>query len=97
MTKKSELAENGEITYKLRYPIDFGSERITQIKLKRPKGKHVKQLGKDLDLGKLIQVAQKVADVSPPVFDELDIYDYMQLSEVVGDFLDIGQEGGKRS
>jgi len=96
MPSKQKISDSS-VTYKLLHPVELGSERTTQIILSRPKGKHIKHLKKDLTLGEIMQVAQKVADCSPLVFEEMDGGDYLAVGEIVGDFLDSGQRDGMKN
>ncbi len=87
-----------EITIKLQYPFLFGTTEVTEITLGRPKGKHLKSLGKDVGMHDLFQIAAKIAKedfVTPALFDEMDAADCMTVTEVIGDFLDSGRETGE--
>ncbi len=88
--KKSQI-----VRVELAYPIDWDNdEEITFIELKRPKGKHIKGLGKDPGIKDILDIASKVSGYSPRFFDELDAVDCLKVSEVIGDFLEDGQKTG---
>lgn len=84
-----------EKVYKLQEPVEFGKRTVAEITLKRPKGKHLKDLGKDAKLGDIMSIAPKISGEPQEIFDEMDGADYLAVSEVIGDFLDNGQETGK--
>jgi len=90
----------GAVTIELLYPNDvkaFAEEGtdLTHIELKRPKGKHIKGLTKDVGMTDIFKIAGKVSGYTTAFFDELDAADCLQVSEVIGDFLDGGQETGR--
>lgn len=95
--------ETNSVIYPLKYPIKWasgdseGKKLITEVEFRRPKGKDLKRIGKDADLGTLLDIAAKVSEYTPRFFDELDGLDYMNISEVINDFLDGGQSTGKTS
>lgn len=74
-------------TFKLNTPIKFGENTITELQLRRPKGKDLRRLGQDIRIGDLLDIASKLAGQAPAVIDELDGEDTMRLAEVIGDFL----------
>ena len=81
---------------KLDFPIEWGEEgAVTEIELKRPKGKHIKGLTKDIGFDDILKIASKVSGYAPSFFDEMDASDCIKVSEVIGDFLDSGQEIGR--
>ena len=95
---KSESTSNKKVKtiVKLRFPIEFGEEGfVEEIALSRPKGKHIKNLGKDPSMDDIFIIASKISGYPPSFFDELDASDCLSISEVIGDFLDSGQEIGK--
>lgn len=93
--------KNHSIVVKLEYPIEWatenGKEEITEVSLRRPRGKDIKGIGKDVSLDDILKVAAKVSSFTPRFFDELDAVDCMRISEVIGDFLDSGPQTGKTS
>jgi hypothetical protein len=90
------------VTVNLDYPFEWttdeGKKIVSSITLKRPKGKHLKNLGKDIKFVDLLMLAAKISDhdwVTYSFFEEMDAADCMKVTEVVGDFLDSGQESGE--
>ena len=96
MPKKKEENSPESIVVKLQYPIEWGSETISEVSLKRPKGKHLKglTLSSDVILDQLINIASKISAHPPSVFDEMDATDLLRVTGEVGRFFDGGQETG---
>jgi len=86
----------GTVKIVLLYPMEWGEEGLVkEITLKRPKGKHIKGLGRDVSAKDMLGIACKISGYTPAFFDELDAADCMKVMEVIGDFLDSGPETGK--
>lgn len=89
-------------TVTLQYPFEWADDKgqkslIEKINLNRPKGKHIKNIGKDAGMKDIMAIASKVSGFTPAFFDEMDASDLMRVAEVVGDFLDSGPKTGKTS
>ena len=84
-----------ERTHKLLIPVEYGDETIYEVVVKRPKGKHIKNLGRNVSMKDLILIAGKVTGHAPSFFDEVDAADVTAITEIVGDFLSNGQETGE--
>lgn len=90
------------VTIKLKWPFEWstaeGKREISEITLGRPKGKHLKGITKDVGMFEMFNIAYKIAQdefiTSPAFFEEMDAADCMTVTEVIGDFLDAGQETG---
>ena len=93
--KKKKARKPKSITVKLSEPIDWGEDTITEITLTRPKAKHIEHLSGNPTMKELLGIAQKISGHPPALIKDLDAEDAMSLVEVVGDFLDSGQETGK--
>lgn len=77
--------------YTLEYPVNFSNNQVTEIELRRPKGKHLKNIGADAGLGEIMDIAAGCSDYPPVFFDELDAVDYVGVSEVIAGFLASGR------
>lgn len=86
-----------KVTYKLKYPVKWGSETIAEIELGRLKGKDIKAMNKNSIMGDLMKLAAKSAKQPNSLFDEMDAEDVLEINEIVGDFLGAGQETGETS
>lgn len=86
-----------ETTVELKYPIQFGSEQINEIKIPRIKAKHLK--GVDIkDFSKqdtLMKIIGNLGALTPAQVGELDWEDEMKIVEVLLDFLGGSQAIGK--
>lgn len=88
----------GGVIIKLDYPFKWGDEdEVTEVELKRPKGKHLKNLGGKATMSDLFGIASKVSGYDLRFFDELDGVDCMKVTDAIGDFLDGGDGTGKTS
>ena len=74
-------------TVKLDYPIEWGNETIEEVVIKRPKGKHLKNLGDEMKLVDFLKIASKCSGISMGVFDEMESPDVMKVAEAVGELL----------
>ena len=80
---------------KLNYPIEWGSEGLVdQITLKRPKGRHMRNINKDVGMDELLNMASRCSGKPSRFFDEMDGSDCIEVSVAIQDFLDNGQEIG---
>lgn len=89
------------ITLKLEYPQDIASKIYSELRLRRPKAKHmrgIKMTESDgvsgMDFGAALDLASRLADVSPAVIDELEYEDTHRLGEVVGLFFESSPSAG---
>lgn len=85
--EKTNNANKTEIEVLLDTPIEWGRETIETVVIKRPKGKHLKNLGNDMKLKDFLFIASKCSGVSMSVFDEMDSPDVMKVVEAVGELL----------
>lgn len=94
----SETKKPKPITVKidLDYPVEWGEEGLVRsIELKRPKGKHIKNINRDVGIAQLLEIASKISGYTPAFFDELDAVDCLKVTEAIGDFLERGLKTGK--
>ena len=90
--KKSRPAS---VIVELEFPIEWGQELIKTVELKRPKGKHIKNINKDIAMKELLEIASKISGQTPAFFDEMDAVDCLKITEEIGNFLDTGRETGE--
>jgi hypothetical protein len=84
-------------TLDLRVPVNFGTESITQLKIRRPKFKDVYGLPLTLGYTELGQLLEKLTNQPKIVIEELDMIDAKPAMRIVADFLADGQEIGPMS
>lgn len=82
------------ITVNLSEPVEWGSETIEKLVLRRPKAKDIEHISSNPTMKELLSVAQKCARVPKRVIDELDGEDAMSVTDAIADFLDGGQQTG---
>lgn len=81
-----------ETTIQLTTPIDAHGSQVTQLTMRPPKAKELRDLPikQNMVMGDLYGVAAACADVPPSSIDQLDAGDLMKVMEVVGSFLGLG-------
>ena len=86
-------------TFKLVTPVTWDGEEVSELEFVRPKGKHLKRMPAEASIKDLMQLAAKVTvspkNISPAFFDEVDGADVVNIAEVMGDFLTVGQGTGQ--
>jgi len=85
------------VVHKLRYPIEWGSEMITEIKISRPKGKDIDHIKGEPSMKDNIRTASNCSKQPISVFKEMDGSDLISICEIVGDFLADGREIGDKN
>lgn len=77
-------------THQLKEPVKVGKEEVTEITLRRPKGRDMKRAMNLVNTVGDMTAAMIVnlGEVSPEVVDELDGGDWMALSDIVGNYMD---------
>ena len=78
--------------YTLDHPFMFGQEEVSEVRLSRFKGKHLKKLNIEMmDMNESLKAIQMSAGWTPPHTDELDASDIMGIMEVISTFLSPSQ------
>lgn len=85
--EEKQAPRKTEITVKLVEPISFGSDTVTHITLKAPRGKHLKLLPPNPALKDILTIASKVSGVSSAVIDEMCATDVIAIAEAMGELL----------
>ena len=83
------------VNVKLSEPLEWGSETISELTLRRPKAKDIEHISSNPTMKEMMTVAQKCAGVPRRVIEELDIDDANNVMDAVADFLDGGHQTGK--
>ena len=98
MTKEKKKPLFKGKKYKLKYPIEYGSDYIEELEIRRPKTKDIKHLKANVDgsfeMDDMVKLIANVTDQPYSLIDNLDAADGMALISEVSDFLAIGQETG---
>lgn len=88
----AEIATAKFYDYTLNFPFDFGGEEISEVRLNRFKGKHLKKLDiENMNMNECLKAIQMSAGWTPPHLDELDASDIMEIQEVISTFLSPSQ------
>lgn len=74
-------------TIKLKSPIQFGSETITQLRLRPPKAKDMRGLPLQMNMDSMLTLAGRCAEQPPSVIDELSFEDLQAVMEAITSFL----------
>lgn len=82
-------------TIKLDDPIQYGSETISQLELRKPKAKDMRGLPLQMGMDDMLKLASRVSAQPDSVIDELSIGDLGRVMEVVGNFIEAGRVTGK--
>jgi hypothetical protein len=86
------------ITHKLLVPVEFDGATVTEITLRRPKGRDMKRAantGGSNPGDATAEMIANLAEISPKLLDELDGEDWLALAETVGNFME-GRGAGAR-
>ena len=82
-----------ETLFKLKEPIEFGSEIITEIKLASMKAKHLRGMNiQNMQFDDFLTLIGNLGQLTPSQVDELGTEDLFEIVEVVGGFLGGSQE-----
>lgn len=76
-------------TLKLQYPVTFGTETITELKLRRPTGKDLRDAfdAHEGEWGRIIALGATLSGRAPAEIESLDGLDAMALREEINRFL----------
>lgn len=88
------MAGSDPVVVTLKVPVQFGTETVTEFRLRRPKAKDFRRMPMEPKLGDLIDLAGSLAGQPKAVVDELDFEDLGKVLEVVGGFVPGGRESG---
>ena len=79
--KDFEKLENGKFKLKLKEPIEYGQETITEFILEKPKAKHVRKMRSNPGMDDVLKVIGKLSNNADSVIDELGMEDMNLLAE----------------
>lgn len=85
----------GPVTLTLKEPIQFGTQRIEQFTIRKPKGKDFRGMPVEPNIGDLLDLAGRLAAQPKAVMDELGPEDLAEVLGVVGDFFPGGPGTGR--
>jgi len=84
-------------TYKLQFPVEYGDNLITELKIRRPQGKHLRGLKLNAldDVEVALDLLGSLSGQPPQAIDLLEAPDVMGALEVLGAFLSQTLTGSK--
>lgn len=72
---------------KLKHPIQYGSETIHELDMRRPKAKDLRGLPIKMEMDHMLTLAGRCSAQPDSVINELDFEDMMSVVEVLGNFI----------
>ncbi len=82
------------VVLRLKEPVQFGSEIVAELSLRRPKAKDFRRLPMDPKFGDILDLAGQLAGQPKAVMDELGAEDLMEVMNLVGGFIPGGRGTG---
>lgn len=83
-------------TYKLKEPIEWGSETVTQLEFKKPTIGDIKFMKlSEPTLDDILKLASKLSGHSQQLIDRLSIQDGMEVADLLGNYLNPSPATGK--
>lgn len=82
---------------KLKEPIEFGSETITELVIRKPKAKDFRRMPAELKMGDMLDLLGTLCGQPKAVIDELCVEDMNAANEIVAGFMGRGPETGNES
>lgn len=87
-----------KVLYKLKEPIEFGSETITELEFKKPVIGDIKHMRLESPtLADILGLASKLSATSQNIIDKLGIEDGLEVANIMGNFLTPSQKIGKKA
>lgn len=83
------------VTYKLKKPIIFGEETITELQFKPLKFKHLKGVNLEDKIASTLTLASRLSGHPEPVIGEMDIEDVPEVASLISGFLQPSPATGK--
>lgn len=96
---KSRIKSNadGSKVLVLFEPIQYGSEKIEEMQIRKPKAKDLRPMPLEVQTKDLLDLGGRLAGHPPSVIDELCIEDTFDLLEIVGNFYERGRRTGSKA
>lgn len=88
------MAGSDPVTVVLKEPITFGTELVSELRLRRPRAKDFRRLPMAPSIGDMLDLSGALANQPKAVIDELGVEDMGKVLEVVGDFFGGGLGSG---
>ena len=76
------------VIHKLRYPVRFGSDTVSELEVRRPKGKDLRfAMGQKNDADGAFSLFARLTGQTPSFFDEMDGEDIQEVTKIIEGFL----------
>ena len=82
--------------YKLKTAVKWGNDEIKELTFRKPKGKDLFDLKGEPGVGDIAKIASKLSGVELPVFKEMEVEDFMEVMEIVGNLINPSQATGDK-
>jgi hypothetical protein len=82
-------------TITLKEPIEFGSETVRELTLRKPKAKDLRRFPMAPTMGDILDLVCVLTGRQKVIIDELGVEDLAAIAEVVGGFIPGGPGTGK--
>lgn len=82
--------------YNLKHPVKWGEDEIKELNFRAPKGKDLFELRGDPSTGDMAKIASKLSGVELPIFKEMEVVDFMEVMEIMGNLLHPSLETGDK-
>jgi hypothetical protein len=96
-----QIDGEGRSVIPLAFPVKAHGEEISELRLRRPKAKHLKGLkvrqgagGTELSMEDMIQLISKLADIPASSADELDMADLQTVGEAIQEMMGESRPAG---
>lgn len=80
---------------KLKEPIAFGSETVTELRIRAPKAKDFRRFPMEPTMGDVLDMVGQLSGQPKPVIDELGLEDLAEVTQIVGNFIPGGRGNGR--
>lgn len=87
----------GEVVIALGWPIENGSETISELNFRRPRAKDLRSFGTEMGVPEILGLAGVLSAQPPSVIDKLDIDDVAQVVKAVEGFFEKFRPAGDKS
>lgn len=82
------------VTLTLRSPIQFGSQVVTELRMREPKAKDFRRFPMTPTMGDILDLVGQLSGQPKPVIDELSVADLAEVSALVEGFIPGGRGTG---
>lgn len=85
-----------KVTVQLSEAVKHGEDDYRVLEIRKPKGKHLRNMPMEPTMGDMLNLAAELAEVPYSVMDELEWVDLEKVMDAVGNFMPAGPGTGKK-